>query len=116
MTDESLNKTPRQRLLELQEELRSLAATSEQSSQVVQLDQSRVGRLSRMDAMQAEAMSQASGRRRQEMLRNIGAALTRIDNGEYGICRMCEGAIHQKRLEFDPAATLCIACAEKAER
>ena len=116
MTDEPLNQTPRQRLKELQEELLSLAATSEQSSQVVQLDQSRVGRLSRMDAMQAQAMSQASDRRREEMLRNISAALSRIDNGEYGICLLCEGEIHQKRLEFDPAATLCIACAEKAER
>jgi len=106
----------RERLLKLREDTESLAASNDQSSQVVELDQARVGRLSRMDAMQAQAMAQASGRRREVMLQKIAGALARIDNDTYGFCQSCEEAIHHKRLEFDPATELCIQCAEKAER
>ena len=106
----------RAKLLELREELESVAATSDESSQVVELDQARVGRLSRMDAMQAQAMSQASGRRREMMLQKIAAALERIDNDNYGLCQVCEEIIDRKRLGFDPTASLCIECATKAEQ
>ena len=92
------------------------AATGDVSSEVVELDQARVGRLSRMDAMQAQAMAQASVRRRDMTLRNITLALARIDNGDYGICRSCDEPIHRKRLEFDPTAILCIQCASAAEQ
>ena len=105
----------RSRLLQLREELESLAATSEESSGVVELDQTRVGRLSRMDALQAQAMSQESSRRREITLRNISVALARIDSGEYGLCQSCDEPINPKRLEFDPTALLCIKCAEEAE-
>ncbi len=96
-------------------ELELATEAGDESAQTVELDQSRVGRLSRMDAMQAQAMAQASGRRREETLRNITAALARIDSGDYGYCRSCEEPIAVKRLEFDPTATLCIDCASKAE-
>ena len=105
----------RHKLLALRTELESNALASKQSSQVVELDQSKVGRLSRMDAMQAQAMSQASGRRTEAKLRSIDAALKRVDEDEYGYCQSCDELIAEKRLEFDPAALLCIACAEKAE-
>ncbi len=106
----------RRRLLRLREELAAVAASNNESSQVVELDQSRVGRLSRMDAMQVQAMAQASGQRRAETLRKIDIALNRIDNNVYGICRACDEEINEKRLEFDPTAMLCIDCAEKAEQ
>lgn len=106
----------RDKLLVLRDELQSVAETTDESSQVVELDQTRVGRLSRMDAMQAQAMSQASGRRRKMMLQKISAALERIENDEYGICHACEEDINRKRLDFDPTAVLCIECATKAEQ
>jgi DnaK suppressor protein len=105
----------RSRLLKLRQELESLGATSDQSSQVVELDQTRVGRLSRMDALQAQAMSAESGRRRKLMLQRIDVALARVDSGDYGLCQTCEKPINAKRLDFDPAALLCIECAERAE-
>jgi DnaK suppressor protein len=105
----------RARLLKLREDLESLATTGDQSSQVVELDQTRMGRLSRMDAMRAQAMSQESGRRREMMLRKITAAIERIDKGNFGLCQTCEEPIHRKRLEFDATALLCIQCAQKAE-
>lgn len=106
----------RAKLLALREELESAAAAAGDSSKIVELDQARVGRLSRMDAMQAQAMSQASARRRELMLQKISAALKRIDNGDYGLCQSCEEMIDRKRIEFDPTAVLCIECATKAEQ
>lgn len=106
----------RTKLIALREELESATAASDDASKIVELDQARVGRLSRMDAMQAQAMSQASDRRRELMLRKISTALERIDDGDYGLCQSCEEMIDRKRLEFDPTAVLCIECATKAEQ
>ena len=106
----------RDKLIGLRVELESVADSGDKASEVVELDQARVGRLSRMDAMQAQAMSQASVRRREIMLQNITAAIERIDNGDYGGCKSCEEPIDRKRLEFDPTAVLCIDCATKAEQ
>lgn len=77
----------------------------------VELDQSRVGRLSRMDALQGQAMAQEQQRRRQVELARIAAALQRIDAGEYGWCLKCGLAVAKARRESDPATPLCVDCA-----
>ncbi len=105
----------REKLLSLKQELISITASSEESSAVVELDQSKVGRLSRMDAMQAQAMAQAASLRREATLRKIDAALKRLDGGGFGICRSCDEAINPKRMAFDPTSTQCIDCAGLAE-
>ena len=105
----------RERLLLLKAELQSIAESGDESAAIVELDQAKVGRLSRMDAMQAQAMAKASAQRRTEMLRRIEAALHRIDNDEYGFCEECGEPINPKRLEFDPTVTLCVGCATDAE-
>ena len=105
----------RQRLLQLRGELEALADTNDASADVVELDQAKVGRLSRMDAMQAQAMAQASGQRRDQMLRRIGAALKRLDDDCFGFCSDCEESIPTKRLDFDPTVTRCVDCASAAE-
>ena len=115
MTNEQLA-TFRKQLLDLRNELLTLEQNLDESGSTVELDQSRVGRLSRMDAMQAQAMAQASSQRRRQLLREIGAALQRIDDDEYGDCRECGEAINPKRLDVDPTALLCIDCASKAEQ
>ena len=106
----------REKLLKLRAELQAIAESGDESAAIVELDQSKVGRLSRMDAMQAQAMAKASGQRRELMLRRIEAALKRIDNDEYGYCKECDEPINPKRLEFDPTADLCIDCASAAEQ
>ena len=108
--------TARKRLLALRTELEEAEDASSESAAIVELDQSKVGRLSRMDAMQAQAMAKASGQRREAMLRNIDLALQRLDSGDYGICRDCEEPIHPKRLEFDPTVLRCIDCESKSEQ
>ncbi len=110
------DKRMRKKLLALRAELEAVAATGDESAAVVELDQSKVGRLSRMDAMQAQAMAQASTQRREQMLRNITAALGRIERNEFGYCQSCEEPINEKRLEFDPTAVLCIDCAKQSEQ
>jgi len=110
------NPTMRKQLLRLRAELEAVAAIGDESAAVVELDQSKVGRLSRIDALQAQAMAQASAQRREQMLRRIKAALSRIERDEFGYCQSCEEPINEKRLDFDPTATLCIDCANQAEQ
>jgi DnaK suppressor protein len=93
-----------------------MAQTGREAAGVVELDQSKVGRLSRMDALQAQAISQERERRREQELQRIVAALQRIDSGDYGYCLECDEPIAQPRLELDPAVTLCIQCAGRKEQ
>ena len=88
-----------------------LSAMARDARSVVSLDQQSVGRLSRMDALQGQAMAQASERQRVAELARIDAAVQRIDAGTYGDCLSCGEEIAPGRLEADPAASLCIACA-----
>lgn len=99
-------------LLQKKSELAGVAETASEAEQVVELDQSRVGRLSRVDAMQAQQMAQASARRREELLQQIEGALRRIDSGEFGYCFVCGEEIDPRRLEADPATTRCLGCVE----
>ena len=105
----------KQKLLQLREQLQSTAATRDGSAQVVELDQSKVGRLSRMDALQAQEMAKASVARSQRALIQIRAALERIENNEFGICQHCDQAIAPLRLQVDPTVLLCINCASAEE-
>ena len=82
-----------------------------EAAAVVEVDPQRVGRLSRMDALQQQAMAQDAERRRRQELARIEAALERVEEGEYGWCLSCGEPIAEARLELDPAATLCVACA-----
>jgi len=106
-------------LILLKEKRKALVETvahRDDDAQSVELDQTRVGRLSRMDAMQAQAMAQETQRRDQLELSRIDAALERFGKDEYGYCLRCGEQISERRLEVDPAATLCIKCASAAEQ
>lgn len=81
---------------------------------VVELDQTSVGRLSHMDALQNQAMQVETERRREIELNRIDAALVRLDNDEYGYCVSCGEEIQPKRLEMDPATPVCVDCAHKS--
>lgn len=98
------------------QDLAEFKKLDEQAAATVTLDQTRVGRLSRMDALQGQAMSVEMKRRREVEQRRVVLALQRIENDEYGYCARCDEGIAVKRLQLDPAATLCIACATKAEQ
>ncbi len=77
----------------------------------VELDQQSVGRLSRMDTMQVQAMAEAQAGRRKAELQRIDEAIERIETGDYGFCVSCGEEIAPKRLELDPAVATCVRCA-----
>ncbi len=102
-------------LLETQKaELIASKEAAKDTTKPVKLDQASVGRLSRMDAMQGQAMAIETQRRRDLQLQRIKGALQRIDSGDYGLCVRCEEEIDKRRLETDPAAPLCFDCASGA--
>jgi DnaK suppressor protein len=101
----------RAQLIAQRASLQRIDAESEAERAPVTLEQDSVGRLSRMDAMQVQAMALAAQRRRQQDMIAIDAALRRIDEGEFGYCLMCGDAIAEARLVHSPAAATCIACA-----
>ena len=68
-----------QKLLALEVSLREESIESASSRETVVLDQTSVGRLSRMDALQGQAMAEAEEQRRQMTLKCIGGALQRIE-------------------------------------
>lgn len=102
----------RAQLLARREELVELAAASIEASRTVELDQSRVGRLSRMDALQMQEMSKETARRREVERKRIDTALARMETDEYGVCVRCGEEIGAKRLALDPTAPNCIDCAQ----
>lgn len=104
----------RRRLLELKAQLEAMAQSSAEDVQPVELDQARVGRLSRMDAMQGQAMAQETARRRERQLAAIEGAFRRMSGGEYGYCFSCGEEIDLRRLQADPSSTRCIGCADKS--
>lgn len=105
----------RTRILErLHQEILSVResdARGEDERAPVELDQTSVGRLSRMDAMQQQAMAAAQARRRAARLRALEAALRRVETDEFGWCESCGEPIAEGRLEIDPCASRCVGCA-----
>ncbi len=86
-------------------------AASREDRATVTLDQQSVGRLSRMDAMQRQAMAQATERRRETERLRLRAALERLNEGEYGYCIECGEEIPAGRLDADPTVPTCVSCA-----
>jgi DnaK suppressor protein len=54
--------------------------------------------------------------RERTFLAKIDKALTKIDEGTFGVCEDCGAAIHPKRLAARPETNLCIKCKEEQER
>jgi DnaK suppressor protein len=85
-------------------------ALGKNATKTVNLDQQAVGRLSRMDALQQQAMAKAQMNRRATLGVRISAALLRITEGEFGFCTDCGAALRPARLEADPTIPRCISC------
>jgi DnaK suppressor protein len=88
----------------------ALDETSRDARRTVELDQTSVGRLSRMDAMQQKAMADATAARRRAGVARLRAALNRIDTDDFGFCDECGDAIPLERLVIDPSLIRCAGC------
>ena len=104
----------RKELLSRLKELEDSEKTTTEDHRTVELDQATQGRLSRMDAMQVQAMALETKRRRELGILKIKSALKRIEEDEFGWCVSCGDEIALKRLELDPATPTCIECASEA--
>ena len=80
---------------------RRKSPTPKRRSAPPELDQSRVGRLSRMNALQQQAITQAAARFSAMEDQRIQTALQRMTSGEYGYCMHCEEKIAEARLRVE---------------
>ncbi len=110
LSDKQLNEF-KKRLTAMLSELDDLSEMASESRKPVTLDQTSVGRLSRMDALQGQAMQLETERRRSLERQRIQSALARLDDGEFGYCISCGDDIPLKRLEHDPSVATCVDCA-----
>lgn len=98
----------------LRQELDTLAVACDETVEdrkPVMLDQQSVGRLSRMDALQGQAMAKAMQGRREGRARAVLAALERLAGEDFGWCEDCGEFIGLKRLDLDPTLQRCVECA-----
>jgi DnaK suppressor protein len=102
----------REQLAAMLRELRAISVTAAEDVKPVELDQTSVGRISRMDAIQAQEMSRETARRREQLSLRIEGALHRIKSGRFGPCFQCGEDIDLRRLRADPTMTRCRACVE----
>ena len=103
------------RLASLRAELEAAISQGKEGGAPVELDQTRVGRLSRMDAMQGQAMAKAANERAARELAQVKAAQRRLSDADFGLCLDCDEAIAWPRLQLNPSVRLCIACAQQRE-
>ena len=105
----------KQLLLSRKAELEELLSNVEDGAKPVSLDQP-IGRLSRMDALQQQSMSQANRMDAAIRLEQFKAALNRIGTEDFGCCVECDEEIDYARLQARPEAPFCIDCQGSRER
>ncbi len=91
------------------DEIAAGQTSREDAAKPVDLELS-IGRLSRVDAMQSQALALARQERVALRAQQLRAALGRLDAGTYGACLRCEEPIGYPRLAARPEATLCVRC------
>jgi DnaK suppressor protein len=103
-------------LLSLQEDLRRTLRTTSELAQTVELDQAAVGRLSRVDALQQQAMAAEQAKRYKLRLRQVAVALQTVADDAYGECKKCGEPIGYRRLRARPESPCCVPCMAELER
>ena len=72
-----------------------------------------IGRLTRMEAISSQGISEASLNSSKAKLVKLEKALEKINLPEFGVCARCSMSIAQGRILLMPESTLCVSCAEK---
>ena len=92
-------------------EIDAALSLADVAADTVTLDQSSVGRLTRLDAMQQQAMAAEMRDRLKSQSAGLKAALDRMAAGSYGMCCECADEIDAERLDGNPAVVFCSGCA-----
>ena len=103
-------------LLELRDSIAQQLQQNESSSAPVELDQTLVGRVSRVDAMQQQSIALSSRANLTQRQRKVAAALRAIEAEDYGYCQQCDENIGCARLKVQPEAGFCLSCQEKMDQ
>ncbi len=103
-------------LLALQDDLRQTLRTTSEHARTVELDQAAVGRLSRVDALQQQAMAAEQAKRNALRLQQVAVALQTVADDAYGDCKKCGEPIGYRRLRARPESPCCVLCMAEMER
>ena len=103
-------------LRKLESELKEQLQINKQATETVLLDQTAVGRVSRIDAMQQQSIAVSTRGKALLKLKKVQASLEAIESDNYGFCRQCDEAISFGRLNAQPQASLCLVCQDKADQ
>jgi DnaK suppressor protein len=111
MTDEDRQKL-KDKIIQEIDSLKVNIPSLEEASKPVSPDNA-IGRLTRMDAINAKSIHEASLNAARIKLSKLERALVKINDPDFGICAQCEEPIPEGRIMIMPEATLCVRCAEK---
>lgn len=71
-----------------------------------------IGRVSRMDAIVGNAVTESALRQAQEKLKKLNYVLSKVDSADFGICLRCKSPIPIGRILFRPESVHCVNCAK----
>ena len=114
--------TPKQKqellsvLLSNKTKLEQQLLDAESATGVVTLDQSSVGRVSRVDAMQQQSMAVSTRAKAEASLRKVLKALKRMEAEDFGYCSQCDEPIQFNRLKVQPQASHCLKCQDQLDQ
>jgi DnaK suppressor protein len=102
-------------LKQMQVELKQQLGLAKESTDVVVLDQSSVGRVSRVDALQQQSMALSLQRTAKAKLKRVEVALAELQQSDFGACQKCDEAIGFARLQIQPESKYCLSCQSAAD-
>ena len=102
-------------LLQAQGQLEQQMNIGKIAAAVVTLDQTAVGRVSRVDAMQQQSMAVSTREMAAQRLNKVKLALQNLANDKYGLCKRCDEEIALNRLLAQPESNLCLSCQAKLD-
>ena len=108
MTQEELRQI-RENIKGLITELEAVIKSLVQTTKPIAPDNA-IGRLTRMEAINAKSISEASLASARMRLTRLQNTLKRLDNPGFGLCPACEEPIPFKRLMLLPDAVRCVRC------
>ena len=111
MDDEGRTEFKKQILKEIEVQKHLIESFTETSKPVS--PDNAIGRLTRMEAINSQNISEASLKSAQAKLVNLEKALSRLEMPDFGICAQCQKPIPEGRIMLMPQSTLCVSCLEK---
>jgi DnaK suppressor protein len=109
LAPDQIDELQRELARQLQRLERSMRVT-DSAMKPVTLDQTAVGRLSRIDSLQNQGLTRNLQERERVALARLQEAFRRLEAGTYGLCVSCDGEIPFERLHVVPETPTCTAC------